>query len=139
MPGTDGTSNRVRRVGYSGVPIGAIWLRDAELTVIEIDNRDMYCHCEYMGSTRDDRLQVRIDADTKRRLEDAANEVHLNLSAFVLQAARERAENILAERELIQLAPNAAAAFAAALSRPAEINEALREVLRRPKKFTWLD
>ena len=98
----------------------------------------MYCQCKYMA-TRDDRLQVRIDVATKRRLEDAADEMHLNLSAFVLQAAQERAEQILAERELIKLAPNATGAFAAALARPAEISEALRETLRRPKKFTWLD
>jgi uncharacterized protein (DUF1778 family) len=90
-------------------------------------------------SIRDDRLQVRIDATAKRRIEEAAAEVHLNLSAFVLQAAQERAEQILAERELIRLSPDAAAAFEAALSRPARVNEALRDTLQRPRKFSWLD
>lgn len=88
---------------------------------------------------RDDRLQVRIDAATKRRLESAADAVHLNLSAFVLQAAQERAEEIIAERQLIELTPNAAEEFAAALARPAQVNEALRESLQRSASFSWLD
>jgi uncharacterized protein (DUF1778 family) len=90
-------------------------------------------------SVRDDRLQVRIDAAAKRRLEEAADEVHLSVSAFVLQAAQVRAEQVLAERELIRLSPHAAEAFAAALSRPAEVNYALMSALDRPKKFRWLD
>ncbi|MGH3560302.1 MAG: DUF1778 domain-containing protein, partial [Mycobacterium sp.] len=103
-----------------------------------LDRLHSYCQCEYM-TVRDDRLQVRVDAATKRRLEDAANEVHLNLSAFILQAAQERAEEIMAERQLIQLSPNAAEAFEAALARPSWVNEDLRESLQRPTKFSWLD
>jgi uncharacterized protein (DUF1778 family) len=98
----------------------------------------MYCHCEYM-TTRDDRLQVRIDAAAKRRLEDAAGEVHLSVSAFVLQAAQERAEQVLAERELVRLSPRAAEVFSEALSRPAEVNKQLLDTLQRPLKFSWLD
>ncbi|MDX1887900.1 DUF1778 domain-containing protein [Mycolicibacterium sp. 120270] len=90
-------------------------------------------------SVRDDRLQVRIDAVAKRRLEDAADEVHLSVSAFVLQAAQTRADQVLAERELIRLSPRAAEVFAEALSRPAEVNHALMSALERPKKFHWLD
>ncbi|MEB3982410.1 DUF1778 domain-containing protein [Mycobacterium sp. 663a-19] len=90
-------------------------------------------------SVRDDRLQVRIDAAAKRRLEDAAAEMHLSVSAFVLQAAQTRAEQVLAERETIRLAPQAAAAFAAALSRPAHVNHTLTTALGRPQKFRWLD
>lgn len=98
----------------------------------------MYCHCEYMP-TRDDRLQVRIDAAAKRRLEDAAGEVHLSVSAFVLQAAQERAEQVLAERELVRLSPRAAEIFSEALSRPAEVNKQLLDTLQRPMKLSWLD
>lgn len=89
--------------------------------------------------TRDDRLQVRIDGAAKRRLEDAAEEVHLSVSAFVLQAASTRAEQVLAEREMVRLAPRAAEAFAAALSRPAQVNYTLLNALGRPQKFRWLD
>jgi uncharacterized protein (DUF1778 family) len=90
-------------------------------------------------TVRDGRLQVRVDAATKRRLEDAANEVHLNLSAFILQAAQEHDERIMAERQLIQLSPNAAEAFEAALARPARVKEDFRKSLQRPAMFSWLD
>jgi uncharacterized protein (DUF1778 family) len=90
-------------------------------------------------TTRDDRLQVRIDTAAKRRLEDAAGEVYLSVSAFVLQAAQERAEQVLAERELVRLSPRAAQIFSEALSRPAEVNNQLLDTLQRPMKISWLD
>ncbi|MFM1731114.1 DUF1778 domain-containing protein [Prescottella soli] len=92
-----------------------------------------------MTVVRDDRLQVRVDATAKRRLEEAASEVHLSLSAFVLQAAQNKADDVLAERDVIRLSPNAAAAFEEALTRPARVNDKLAQALARPMKFTWLD
>jgi len=88
---------------------------------------------------KDDRLQLRVDAASKRRLEEAASEAHLSVSAFVLQAANQAADDLLAERRTIHLSPDAAAAFAEALDRPAEVNERLAAALERPAKFTWLD
>jgi len=99
----------------------------------------MYCQCEYMGSTKDDRLQVRVDPADKRLIERAAAASHLNVSAFVVQSAAMRAEEVLAERPVIGLTPEAAQAFSEALSRPAAVNERLAEALRRPRKFRWLD
>ncbi|MGW4370638.1 type II toxin -antitoxin system TacA 1-like antitoxin [Nocardia takedensis] len=90
-------------------------------------------------SVRDDRLQVRVDAVAKRRLEEAASEKRLSLSAFVLQAAQQQADAVLAERETIRLSPDAAAAYEEALSRPAQVNQRLAQSLQRPAKFTWLD
>ena len=75
----------------------------------------------------------------KRRLEQAAAVAHLSVSSFVLQAAEQRADDVLAERVLIPLSPTAARAFAEALERPAKVNERLAQALGRPKKFTWLD
>lgn len=92
-----------------------------------------------MTVVRDDRLQVRVDATAKRRLEEAANEVHLSLSAFVLQAAHKQADAVLAERDVIHLSPAAAAAFEDALNRPAQVNDRLAQALARPVKFEWLD
>jgi uncharacterized protein (DUF1778 family) len=88
---------------------------------------------------KDDRLQLRVDASSKRRLEEAAAESHLSVSAFVLQAASQAADNILAERQTIQLPPDAAAMFTEALNHPARVNERLAAVLKRPAKFTWFD
>ncbi|HEY8692292.1 MAG TPA: DUF1778 domain-containing protein, partial [Chloroflexota bacterium] len=84
-----------------------------------------------MIEVKDERLQVRVERKTKRVLEEAANAVHLSVSAFVLQAAAVRAEEILAERQLINLSPEAAEAFSGALARPATVNERLDQTLRR--------
>lgn len=86
-----------------------------------------------------DRLQLRVDATAKRRLEEAARDAHLSVSAFVLQAANRAAEDQLAERQTIRLTEGAAAAFSEALDRPAGVNERLTKALRRPAKFRWLD
>lgn len=88
---------------------------------------------------KDDRLQLRVDAAVKRRLEQAASEAHLSVTAFVLQAANRAADDVLAEREIIRLSPEAASALDDALARPAQVNERLAKALRKPAKFTWLD
>lgn len=90
-------------------------------------------------SVKDDRLQIRDDPASKQALERAAAASHMNLSAFVLQSAQIRAEEILAERTMITLQPSAAAAFARALAEPATVNARLASALRRPRKFRWLD
>jgi uncharacterized protein (DUF1778 family) len=92
-----------------------------------------------MTSMKDDRLQLRVDAAAKRRLEEAASEAHLTVTAFVLQAANRAADDVLAERQTVHLSPDAAAAFTEALNRPARVNERLAKTLQRPAKFTWLD
>ena len=92
-----------------------------------------------MTSMTDGRLQLRVDATSKRRLEEAAAETHLSVSAFVLQAASQAADKVLAERQVIHLSPDAAAVFTEALNNPARVNERLAAALRRSAKFTWLD
>lgn len=89
--------------------------------------------------TKDERLQVRIDTELKRHLEEAASEIGMTLSTFVLHAARERATEIFAQRAVIRLSPEAASAFDAALSRPAEINHRLSETLQRSRKVRWIE
>ncbi|WP_246133502.1 DUF1778 domain-containing protein [Mycobacterium helveticum] len=92
-----------------------------------------------MTAMKDDRLQLRVDAAAKRRLEEAASEAHLSITAFVLQAANRAADDILAERRTVHLSPDAAAAFTDALNRPAQVSERLAKALQRPSKFSWLD
>jgi uncharacterized protein (DUF1778 family) len=108
-------------------------------TPASLDLRPAYCQCKYMPIMKDDRLQLRVDAASKRRLEEAASEAHLSVSAFVLQAANQAADNLLAERQTIHLSPNAAAAFTEALNRPARVNERLAAALEHAQKFGWLD
>ncbi len=104
-----------------------------------LTNRASYCHCKYVATIKGERLQIRVEPGEKTVLERAAAAAHLNVSAFVLQAAAFRAEEILAERQSIRLTPQAAAAFTEALESPANVNLRLAETQRRPRKFAWLD
>ena len=99
----------------------------------------MYCHCEYMAATKDERLQIRVGPDDKALLERAAAASHLNVSAFVVQAAAARAEEILAERSSVRLSEQAATALTAALERPGQVNERLARALGRKRGFAWVD
>jgi uncharacterized protein (DUF1778 family) len=96
-------------------------------------------NCEYIPSTKDDRLQVRVDPAEKRLIERAAEASHLSASAFVVQAAATRAEEVLAHRQTIRVGEEAARALTEALIRRAAVIERLAEALRRPRKFRWLD
>ena len=78
-----------------------------------------------MTMIKGERLQIRVEPAEKAVLERAAAASHLNVSAFVLQAAAFRAEEILAERQSIRLTPQAAEAFNEALGTPASVNERL--------------
>lgn len=109
------------------------------LSAQTLDFQLVYCHCTYMTEAKADRLQLRIDEAAKRRLEEAAAVAHLSMSAFVLKAASDRADEVLAERALIPLSTSAAAAFAEALAAPAQLNERLAAALDRPMKVQWLD
>jgi uncharacterized protein (DUF1778 family) len=92
-----------------------------------------------MSATKEERLQIRVDPAHKALLERAAAASHLNVSAFVVQAAASKAEEILAERSSVRLSRDAALAFSEALERPAEVNDRLAQALRRKRKFNWLD
>jgi uncharacterized protein (DUF1778 family) len=99
----------------------------------------MYCHHEHMTKTKEQRLQIRVDPQRKQMLERAAGATLQNLSAFVLGAASRHAEEVLAERSLIDLPPQAAQAFSEALAEPARVNERLAAALGRPRRFRWVD
>jgi uncharacterized protein (DUF1778 family) len=90
-----------------------------------------------MAVTKDERLQIRVDPAETRLLERAAEASHISVSAFVLQSAAAQAAEVLAERPLIELSPEAAA-FTEALDAPATVNQRLASGLQRPRKFRWL-
>ncbi|MDQ6729666.1 MAG: DUF1778 domain-containing protein [Actinomycetota bacterium] len=69
--------------------------------------------------------QIRVGPGDKALLERAAAASHLNVSAFVFQAAASRAEEIPADRSSIRLLREATVAFTEALERPAEVNDRL--------------
>jgi len=92
-----------------------------------------------MSTIKEQRLQIRVGPTDKALLERAAAASHLNVSAFVVQAAASKAEEILAERSSIRLSSEAAIAFGEALERPGQVNDRLTRALRRKRKFSWLD
>jgi len=92
-----------------------------------------------MSMTKAERLQIRVDPTEKRLLERAAEVSHLSVSAFVLQSAAAQAAAVLADRQLIVLSAEAAAAFGEALEAPAAVNRRLATAMDRPRKFRWLD
>jgi uncharacterized protein (DUF1778 family) len=92
-----------------------------------------------MTTVKDERLQIRLDPAEKRLLERAAAAEHQSVSAFVLQAAAWRAEEILAQRSVIGLSQQGADALSEALARPAAVNDRLATALRRPRSFSWVD
>lgn len=92
-----------------------------------------------MATAKGDRLQIRVDPDEQRPLDRAATARHLSVSAFVLQSASAEAATVLADRSLIALSPDAAAAFSDALKRPATVNEQLAEAFEHPLRFRWID
>ena len=110
-----------------------------ELARDALDILSTYCHCDAMTTTKDDRLQIRVDPIEKRLLGRAAAASHISVSAFVLQSAATRAATVLADRPLIALSPDAAEAFSDAMNRPAAVNERLTAALERPRKFRWID
>lgn len=114
-------------------------IRVRPVTTGRLDRPALYCHREYMASVKAERLQIRVDPADKALLERAAAAAHLNVSAFVVQAAAARAEQVLAERPSIRLSPDAAVAFSEALEQPAGVNERLARALRRRRTFAWLD
>jgi len=92
-----------------------------------------------MSVTKEERLQIRVDPAEKRLLERAAEASHVSVSAFVLQSAAVQAASVLADRRLIELSAEAAAAFSEALEQPATINRRLAAALKRPQTFRWFD
>ena len=77
-----------------------------------------------------ERMHLRLDAASKRKLERAAAYAHKSLSEFVLSKALAAAEEILEKHEQYVLVDADWEAFYQALKNPPNPNEALREGLR---------
>jgi uncharacterized protein (DUF1778 family) len=85
---------------------------------------------------KDDRLQVRLDAEAKRVLQRAANYRRKSVSQFVLATALEQAEKVIRENEVVTLAAADWKLFYDALTHPPAPNAALRRAFARYKKAT---
>lgn len=86
--------------------------------------------------TRDEYLQMRITAEAKERLRDAARASEQDLSTFVLQAAKKAADEVLAERWIFQLSDADYDSFLAQVDEPARVLPGLRVLAAEPSPFT---
>ena len=77
-----------------------------------------------------ERMHLRLDAASKRKLERAAAYAHKSLSEFVLSKALAAAEEVLEKHEQYILAEADWEAFYQALENPPQPNAALREGFR---------
>ncbi len=81
--------------------------------------------------TKDDRLQVRLDAESKSVLQRAANYRHKTVSQFVLATAMEEAEKVIRENEIVTLTSPDWKLFYDALTNPPAPNAALRKAFAK--------
>jgi len=88
------------------------------------------------AETKDDRLQVRLDAESKSVLQRAASYRHKTVSQFVLATALEEAERVIRENEIVTLSGPDWKLFYDALTSPPAPNPALRKAFAKYKKAT---
>lgn len=81
---------------------------------------------------KSDRLNLRVTSQMRRLLQLAADLENKNLTAFVLDAARLRAEQALADRSRFSVPPEQFQAFMAALERPEREQPQLRRLTHEP-------
>ena len=83
------------------------------------------------NNVKRDRMHLRIDANTKRRLERAAAYEQTSVTDFVMANAKAAAERVIDAHEKITLSARDWEVFFDALINPPEPNEKLREAARR--------
>lgn len=84
---------------------------------------------------RTEKLDLRVTRATKRTLETAASASNRSLSAFVLESALARADEMLADRRTFVLSKPEWAAFLAALDAPPRPLPRLQRLLTEPGYF----
>ncbi|HRO59297.1 MAG TPA: DUF1778 domain-containing protein [Burkholderiaceae bacterium] len=86
------------------------------------------------AESKDNRLQVRLDAASKSVLQRAANYRRKTVSQFVLSTALEEAEKVIQENEVVRLSSADWKIFFDALTNPPPPNAALRKAFARYRK-----
>jgi uncharacterized protein (DUF1778 family) len=84
------------------------------------------------ATSKSERLNLRVSAELRQLLQVAADLENTNLTAFILEAARVRAEQRLADQDRFELPAERFEAFMDALERPARILPRLRRLMREP-------
>jgi uncharacterized protein (DUF1778 family) len=77
------------------------------------------------------RIEARIAPELKAMFQTAADIENITLSEFLCKSAREAAQAIIANHNVLKLSAEDSRAFAEAILNPAEPNEALLKAMRR--------
>jgi uncharacterized protein (DUF1778 family) len=83
-------------------------------------------------TNRTEKLDLRLTASAKRALQSAAQASHKTVSDFVLESALERADTVLADRQVFRLDERRWNAFMAALDAPVKPLPRLARLLSEP-------
>ena len=83
------------------------------------------------AEAKQERLQIRLDAQAKSLLQRAAGHRHKTLSQFVLGTALEEAERVIREHEVVTLSGADWQVFYDALTNPPAPNATLRKAYAR--------
>lgn len=81
---------------------------------------------------RDQAINIRVSAEQRHLIDQAARSQHLSRSEFMLGAAFREAENVMLDRVYFRLEPGAFEAFERMLDAPVEPSPALRKLFSRP-------
>lgn len=83
------------------------------------------------ASKKDERIDVRVSSDSKSLFARAAELAGLSMTAFVIEAARDRAARLIAEHERLLLNNQARDVFMNALTNPPAPSDALRRAAQK--------
>lgn len=85
-------------------------------------------------SLKQERLHIRLDGDSKQKLERAAAYANRSLSEFVLSRALDAADAVILEHETLRLSDADWQVFLDALEHPPEPNARLRQAFTEHAK-----
>jgi uncharacterized protein (DUF1778 family) len=86
------------------------------------------------AATKETRLNIRCDKQSRELLDKAASYAHVSVSEFVLSHALASAKELVQAHESITLKPADFQAFLAALDAPAKPNPAFKRAVKRHAK-----
>lgn len=87
------------------------------------------------GTSRKETISIRVSAEQKALIDRAASLLGKTRTEFMLDCAREAAENALLDQRLFLLDDARYADFTACLNEPVEPTEALQKVLTTPSPW----
>lgn len=88
-----------------------------------------------IGTSRTEKLDLRLSPEAKRVLQSAAAAAHRSVSEFVLESALARADETLPDRRHFGLTADQWTALIAALDAPPRDLPRVRRLLREPSIF----